>query len=186
MSDENDAAIARFREAEERIRTTPPRCLAGFKTEPAELPGVKFDGHGQPLNKVFHLCCTCGSDHFLALGYPLINRGVPIFVSPLALQCATCKKVTELIDTKVHGYDSELGHTSATIRGKGERQPFACKTCGVRPMIAYARFEHSDETLYDSTGELIGKEQDLFTWFSLVGRCDGCEQLVNVSDFECA
>ena len=49
---DDDAALARIREAEERIRTTPPRCLNGFQTQPVSLPGVVFDGHGEPLNKV--------------------------------------------------------------------------------------------------------------------------------------
>ena len=186
MSDEDDDALARFREAEERIRTTPPRCLAGFQPQPAELPGVRFDGHNQPLNKVFHLRCACGSDHSVALGYPVVNRGVSVFVGPLALRCATCGETTELIDTEIHGYDAELGHGSATVRGKGERQPYACPTCGVEPMVPYVRFEHSDEVLSDSTGEFTGREQDLFSWFSLVGRCDKCQQVITVTDFECA
>ncbi len=171
MADEydDDAALARIREAEERIRTTPPRCLSGFKVQPERLQGVVFDGHGEPLNKVFQLRCECGHDRFLVLGHHKTNRGHSIFVSPLALQCSACDKTTELVDTKEHGYDAELGHGSATIRGEGARAPFACPTCGVRPMSAHARFEHSGEVLEDSTGEFTGKEQDLFTWFSLVG-----------------
>ena len=30
LDDDDEAAVARFREAEERMRKTPPRCLAGF------------------------------------------------------------------------------------------------------------------------------------------------------------
>ena len=44
--DEDEAAMARFREAEDRLFKTPPRCLNGFKIEPATLSGVAFDGHG--------------------------------------------------------------------------------------------------------------------------------------------
>jgi hypothetical protein len=109
------------------------------------------------------------------LGHHLKNdHGTPIFVSPLALECAQ------------HGYDAELGHGSATIRGKGKRSAFACDKCGARPVTAHARFEHSGETLEDSTGAFTGNEQNLFTWFSLVGKCDGCKRVLHVADFECA
>jgi hypothetical protein len=183
----DDETLARLREAEERLWTAPPRCLAGFKLRSSDLKGVTFDGHGEPLNKVFQLACTCGHDHFQVLGHHLTNdRGTSIFVSPLALQCAACEKVTELIDTDKHGYDAELGLGSATIRGTADRTPFACDECGVRPMTAHARFEHSSDIFEDSTGEFEGNEQNLFTWFSLVGHCEGCKRLLRVADFECA
>jgi hypothetical protein len=187
VDDDDDVAMARFRAAEERLRKTPPRCLTAFNVESATLPGVAFDGHGSDLNKVYKLACKCGHDRFRVLGHHLKNdRDDPIFVSPLALECAGCGKVTELIDTDEHGYDAELGHGSATIRGKGPRGPYACDKCGVRPMTAYARFEHSSEELADSFIEEFPNSEDYFSWFSLVGTCDGCERMLNVADFECA
>jgi hypothetical protein len=184
--DEDEAAMARFREAEERLRNTPPRCLAAFIFEPATLANVAFDGHGSDLNQVYKLSCTCGRDRFRVLGHHVNNRGHDIFVSPLALECATCAMVTELIDTDQHGYDAELGHGSATIRGKGPRTHFACDKCGVQPMTAFARFEHSGEELGDSFLEGHPNTQDYFSWFSLVGTCDGCKRMLSVADFECA
>ena len=187
VDDDDEAAMARFRAAEERLRRTPPRCLAGFKVESAAPPGVAFDGHGSDLNKVYKLACECGHDHFRALGHRLKNdRGDDIFVSPLALDCAGCGKVTELIDTDEHGYDAELRHGGATIRGKGLRGPYACNECGVRPMTAYARFEHSGEELADSFIERFPNSEDYFSSFSLVGTCEGCNRMLNVADFECA
>jgi hypothetical protein len=53
-------------------------------------------------------------------------------------------------------------------------------------MTAHARFEHSGETLADRTGLFAESEQEYFSWFSLVGECDGCKQLLRVVDFECA
>jgi hypothetical protein len=186
LEDEDEAAMARLRAAEERLRNTPPRCLAGFKVEPATLANVSFDGHGSDLNKVYKLSCTCGRDRFQVLGHHVSNQGHEVFVSPLALECTACGKVTELIDTDEHGYDAELGHGSATIRGKGERTHFACDKCGVQPMTAYARFEHSGEELADSFLEEYPNTQDYFSWFSLVGTCDGCKRMLSVADFECA
>jgi hypothetical protein len=184
--DEDAAAIARFEAAERRALTTPPGCLAGFRAEPSKLKGRRFDGHGEPRNAVYRLRCACGHDRFLTLGHHLTNEGTPIFVSPLALQCAKCQKVTERIDTDEHGYDAEIGAVGTTIRGTGARTPYACDRCGVRPTTAHARFEHSAETFEDSTGEFAGNEHNLFTWFTLVGECDGCKRVLTIADFECA
>jgi hypothetical protein len=185
--DDDEAALARYRAAEEKLRNTPPRCLDGFKIAPVELKDVAFDGHGSDLNKVYRLACGCGHDRFRVLGHLLKNdRGQAVFVSPLALECADCGTVTELIDTDQHGYDAELGHGSATIRGNGVRTHYACETCGVRPMTAFARFEHSGEELADSFIEQFPNVQDCFSWFSLLGKCDGCRRMLNVADFECA
>ncbi len=187
LTDEQRAAMARFLEAEERLLNTPPRCLDGFQVEQTELENVLFDGHGSELNKIYKLACACGHDRFRVLGHHLENdRGQPIFVSPLALECASCGKITELIDTDQHGYDAELGHGSATIRGEGDRLHYACPNCGVRPMTAYARFEHSSEELADSFIESFPETHNYFSWFSLVGTCDGCQSPLNVADFECA
>ncbi len=184
---DHDAALSRFHEAEERVRITPPRCLCGFQVKPSALSGMVFDGHGEPLNAVFQLRCACDGEQFLVLGHHKTNQGHSIFVSPLALRCSACSKTTELIDTNEHGYDPELGHRATTIRGEGERTPYACPECGVRPMSAHARFEHSGEVLEDSYGDFSGRQhQDLFTWFSLVGECSGCKQVLYVADFECA
>ena len=185
--DEDEAAMARFRKAEDRLRKTPPRCLDGFKIEPTELNDVAFDGHGSDFNKVYKLACACGHDRFRVLGHHLKNdRGRAIFVSPLALECAACGKLTELIDTDQHGHDAELGHGGLTIRGEGPRTPYACAKCGVRPMTAYARFEHSGEELADSFLELFPDAHNYFSWFILVGTCDGCRRMLNVADYECA
>lgn len=185
--DEFDDLERRFRAAEERLRKTPPRCLAGFRVEPATVPNVTFDGHRADLNKVYKLSCTCGHSQFRALGHQLKNdHGDDIFVSPLALECAACGKITELIDTDQHGYDAEIVGRSTTIRGEGPRTHFACDRCRVRPMTAFARFEHSGEELADSFIEENPNPQDYFSWFSLVGTCEGCKRTLNVADFECA
>ena len=184
----------------------PPRCLAGFKAQPVEMPGVVFDGHasgsqldpGTPgvkiegagtLNTVFWLHCVCGNDSHFVLGHYWQNPDYDnelVFVSPLALRCSTCGKVTELFDSDIHGYDSEVGGMSANYRGEGERTEFACDKCGPRQVQVFARFEYPDDLMGPEYDEYRGREQDLFSWFSLVGKCAGCGRLVDVTDFECA
>jgi hypothetical protein len=109
-----------------------------------------------------------------------------MLVSPLALRCSACAKVSELFDTALHGYDAEAGGISAACRGKGERSEFACGTCGPWQMQIFVRFEYSDDLLERKINEYRGREQDLFSWFTLIGKCAGCGRLIEVADFECA
>jgi hypothetical protein len=50
----------------------------------------------------------------------------------------------------------------------------------------FARFEYSYELFEDDFPEFAGREQDFFSWFSLLGKCRRCSQLLAVADFECA
>jgi hypothetical protein len=167
----------------------PPRCVAGFTARPAVLPRVVFDGHGEDLNTVFLLACTCGHEHHYVLGHYWRNpefNNVLVFLSPLALRCASCGKVTELIDTDRHGYDAEIGAIVATKRGEGERAECQCEACGPQAFQVCVRFEYSDYLFDRDFAESRGKEQELFSWFSVVGKCPGCSRLLSITDFECA
>jgi hypothetical protein len=50
----------------------------------------------------------------------------------------------------------------------------------------FARFEYSPHLRKDADEEWRGKEQDLFSWFTLVVECEGCGHRGVVSDEECA
>ena len=109
-----------------------------------------------------------------------------VFLSPLATRCEACEKVTELIDTDRHGYDPEIGAIVATQRREGERVEHKCEECGPKPLRLWARFEYTDDLFDRELSEFRGREQELFSWFSLVGQCSGCSRLLSVADFECA
>ena len=169
-------------------RSHPPRCIAGFKAQPVELPGVAFDGHGEEFNPVFTLLCTCGHGKHFVLGHYWRNpdwHNALLFVGPFAIRCGACGKVTELFDSAIHGWDGELGH-SASYRGEGERAEFSCDRCGLQQVQVFARFEYPGDLLGPGNEEFRGREQDLFSWFSLLGKCAGCGRLLEVSDCECA
>jgi hypothetical protein len=189
------------------FRSHPPRCIAGFTARPTELPGVEFDGHGsmsqlkfdvppgvrieapEHFNPIFALSCRCRGDRHYVHAYHWINPNYPgdvIILSPLVLECAACGRMTDLIDTDLHGYDAELGHGSATVRAEGERAVFECPTCGRQPLEAYVRFEYSDSLFDRDYLGFTGREQELFSWFSLLGKCPLCSRLLTVADFECA
>jgi hypothetical protein len=190
------------------FRGHPPRCLAGFNVRPTPLPGVKFDGHAsvpqfkidvspgvtiegpEHINPVFALSCRCGGSQHYIHGYRWINpdyHNAVVFLSPLFLECAICGKMTDLLDTDVHGYGAELGHGSATVRAVGDRIVFECPNCGRQSFDTFVRFEYSDDLFDRDFPEFTGREQELFSWFSLlVSKCPKYCQVLAVADFECA
>ncbi len=190
------------------FRSHPPQCIAGFVARATQLPDVEFDGHasrseyqrdvrpGVPIeasdniNTVFALSCRCGGNEHFVHGYrwtdPDSRRKTVVFVSPLALGCAVCGRMTEVLDTDVHGYDSEIGVRPTNVRGEGDRAVFECPRCGRHPLEVFVRFEYSDVLFNGDHPECAGREQDLFDWFSLLGKCPGCSQVLDVADFECA
>ena len=165
----------------------PPSCLAGFKVQPTPLHGITFDGHGEENNTVFRLSCPCGHGRSRILGHYWRNPhyDTVVFVGPLALCCEACGQVTELIDTDVHGYDAECGHGSATARGEGERVEFKCEACGASSMEVSVRFEYSDDLFDSDFKRFRGREQDLFSWVTILGKCCSCSHATSI-DFECA
>ena len=74
----------------------------------------------------------------------------------------------------------------ATARGRGNPVVYECPKCGRQPLDVFARFEYPDDLFDGDFTEFAGREQDLFTWFSLLGKCCRCSQLLPVTDFECA
>ena len=189
------------------FRSHPPRCLDGFVTRVAELPNAQFDGHAslsqlqfeappgvtieapEHMNPVFALACKCGGASHYVHGYQWTNidfDNAVVFLSPLVLECSACSAKTNLLDTDIHGYDGELGHGSTTVRGEGQPFVFQCETCGRQPFEIFVRLEYPDDLFDDDFPEAKGREQDLFTWFTLLGRCQQCSRLLTITDFECA
>jgi hypothetical protein len=172
-------------------RSHPPRCLAAFTSHPLALTVTEPDGHGEEANTAFRLACGCGAGSHRILGHFWRNEyyKVVVFVGPLALSCESCGKVAELLDTEHHGYDGEICGGGATARGEGERAEFHCEGCGGGVFEAYVRFEYPDdlmEMFNEGIEDFIGGPEDLFTWFWLAGRCEGCGTLGAITDFECA
>lgn len=175
----------------EYYETHPPRCIAPFSAELGDLGDWQFDGHGAgQINTAFRLSCSCGCDRHTIFVYPWTNPDDPnqmVLLSPISLQCISCNKKTLLIDTAVHGYDSELGHGSATMRGEGTPEALECPDCNLNKAYqVIVRFEYPDDLFSEDFREHQGRQQDLFTWFSLVARCAKCGGMSPVADFECA
>ena len=62
-----------------------------------------------------------------------LNVGGDVLVlSPLAIHCTACNKVTEIFDSDLHGYDPEVSGDSATMRGT------TSTSIGSKPMVRSA------------------------------------------------
>jgi hypothetical protein len=177
-------------EMEEYFASHPPRCLHGFDVVPVELVGAVFDGHGQALNPVFQVRCRCGYDKGIIKGYFWVNPDNAderlLFISPISVTCGRCGTTEELIDTDKHGYDVELGHGSYTVGGEGRHGSYQCAECRAENMEIFVRFEYSEDLFGVDFEDIRGREQDLFSWFSLHGRCAQCGATTDITDFECA
>ncbi|MDM8006561.1 MAG: hypothetical protein QUV05_10500 [Phycisphaerae bacterium] len=170
-------------------RKHPPRCVKDFKVHPVILEGAVFDGHGSDTNPVFSLHCLCGHARLFVLGHYWRNPyygNKSFFVDPLALQCEACGKVTGLFDGSVHGYDPECCDLHPEREGLSERVAFECEECGRQPFVVFARFEYPDDLFNKEFDGFRGREQDLFTWFSLLGICSKCSRQLEITDFECS
>lgn len=193
------------------FRDNPPRCVERFEVEPVSLSEVEFDGHPGTdafldpvvngkihapvnINTVFRLRCGCGHTKAYVLGRyrPMPKEyhqacGPFFFDAPLALQCESCNAVSELFDARIHGYNGEMGLSWIRPEEESEeREKFKCEKCGPVPMEVIVRFEYPDDLFDEEPCGFAGREQDLFTWFSVLGRCSRCQQLIEVTDFECA
>jgi hypothetical protein len=151
------------------------------------LPDGPLDGHGEELNTAFALRCSCGQADLVILGHPWREpgrHGGLVILSPLQLSCPACSRTSPLFDTDLHGYDAELGMGGGMLRGEGQPSPYVCPACEGRSFQAVARFEYPDDLFDEEFEDYRGREQDLFTWFSLHARCTSCGEWSTVAEFE--
>ncbi len=139
------------------------------------------------------LACTCGEQRGRVLGYPLRDYnpnydGPECFISPLSFECTDCRKVTEIFDTDIHGYHSEVAKIEGGIgsvkgRGEGPRQPFSCSACGEQVFVVTVGFVYwpaAFDLLFNEPGWPI---LEFFNVFLCHGRCVACGEVSAVTDF---
>lgn len=72
----------------------------------------------------------------------------------------------------------------SSVRLKDEKLVCECTNCHKTEFEVFARFEYP-AGLFDDP-EFEGKEQELFSWFTGVGKCKACSTTSQFIDFECA
>jgi hypothetical protein len=151
-----------------------PRCIQDFTLRRLHK------NEQSKTSTTFELQCACGGKLAQVIGHPLsrLNRQVPdslLFVGPLGFRCERCKKTTEILDTKLHGYHGEL-NASATYRGNGRRTAFRCPKCSQNLFAAVrASFHYGDAAfdLWEDDNEVA--LSDYFQGFGLHARCANCQ-----------
>lgn len=168
------------------LRKSPPACIGGFRAAHGKLPETV----GSAFRIVWKIACGCGNDSGALLGYPLkdlvADETSDVFVSPLAFECMSCNKVTELLDTDQHGYHAEVGklegiQESAKIRGAGPRQKFVCPKCRRSQFSFVLGFVYWNFDLMIDDPELPG--ENFFNEFLLYVTCTACGHVSEPTEF---
>lgn len=178
-------------DAKERIAKSAPACL-----KPVRKASVKpVIEKGDPFTVAWRVGCACGATSGAVLGYRLsdFNKdydGPMLFVSPLGFDCAACKKVTDFLDTAVHGYNSEMdkiegGGGSAAYRGEGTRTRYGCPKCGKDRVEVTMQFGY-----WDGAIEVLEEDPDLpgadfFNMAVCLAKCVACGTVTPASELEC-
>jgi len=129
---------------EAHVRRSPPDCLASFRAFPLLAldqsdKSIRAEWHAPaPFKSLWRLQCKCGCRRGGLLGHYLRDYNQDYhgdeMVTPIGFKCSTCAQVTEILDTKKHGYHAEVGKLeggtgSGKIRGVGEQRMYYCKHC---------------------------------------------------------
>ncbi|HTN74148.1 MAG TPA: hypothetical protein VL096_02835 [Pirellulaceae bacterium] len=188
---EDDAGRLWYEQLVQHVLDHAPKCIGEFQVR-LTLPADSIWEN----RTEWELVCSCGSKTGQILGYSLGDLaqdydGPLTFVTPLGFSCSSCNRLTEIIDTELHGYDGECkarfdGSGAATYRGTGERKVFACEKCGGGQFSAKAHFQYSHFDIIEDEPELAPVAQDFFDFFECTGVCSGCGQEQSIGGYELA
>lgn len=174
----------------------PPGCLGAFRVSPAEAPELLLDTYTEWPNRFFAVACRCRREVF-ALSGRIVHHallGQEVVSGPVTATCGACRRAALLFDPSRHGYDVEMKHFPPEAAPPGEAVGrFGCPGCGGSTFTLVARFEYPAalvEALESGRAagypSHVGREQELFTWFTLAGRCTSCRKVTTVASCECA
>lgn len=161
-------------------RGHPPRALAKLSAAAIEELDWTFDGHGEPVNSIFELTCSCGSKLFTVTCGIEAGEDVNEVAPPIGLECSACEEAFDVFDPSQHGWD-------AVMCGDTYDEPEAYDELVGEidaPHEVVVRFEHASDTLGDP--DLEGRAQDVFTWFTLLARDPATRRLEQLFEWECA
>ena len=137
----------------------PPTCLGVLRCVPTQVPGFRFDGHGEPVNAVFAVRCPCGGADFDVFGY-YDDRGES---SPeIVLVCDQCEAEHKVFDAACHGFDGALNP---------RRRPLPIGDAhDLWSGGVIVRFEFFADLL--GRDRHRGREHELFSWITIVGTTE--------------
>jgi len=164
---------------EEQLQGAKPRCIENLRIKPAVLPEPWDDN----FSLTYALACSCGHEPGRILGHPLKGLIPDVedveMVSPFFFECVACAKVSDILDTQVHGYNAEIGareeeaYESVKLMGEGDPKPFACPSCRNDQFKVIVSFVFWDFDILEDEPDWPG--QDFFNVFVLYGCCKHCQ-----------
>jgi hypothetical protein len=160
------------------------RALSADSARPrSRLPDHEFDGHGEPVNAIFELTCTCGNDVFVALGNDSVDDDDDEYRSPIAIDCVKCDARRLVFDERRDGYDPQMNPSDDDE--DDDTSDLSGMAWGglVAPYRMVIRYEYPSEHVGDPA--LIGREPELFSWVTILARTPSGE-LVTLFEQECA
>lgn len=180
----------------EHVREHPPRCIADLC--PKETPRPWPTWFLPPHLSVFRTWTDHGDDVFFMVGCPCGHRAVSLLsyyvpvetldrdkllIGPLGVECGRCGSISDLFDTRKHGYDGEQAVNTYLV-GEGKPDRFDCPQCGFSRLFLCVGFSYSEPEKLEQTWP--GRAQDFFGGFHLVGQCLRCGSIIEIFSFECA
>lgn len=175
------------------VHAHPPRYIATLSPKPTPflkptllLPAdlsIHHQRYDATETASFEIGCPCGNPLLVLLGFWKADSGDRILVGPLRVECPKCGANSELFDTREHGYDGEQGVNTHMV-GEGRPERFRCPGCNGEAMKLIANFSYGGSD--GLSAELQARVQDYFDTFDLVGSCDKCFAIVEITSFECA
>lgn len=190
------------------FRQHPPTNLKELTLQPISFTDISFDGHGfsgkfpdglvKNMDIVFKALCPCKGSTFTiqaASEHEEINYYQSLVIAEqYFFRCNSCGKQSLLFDPMQHGYNPEVSRLeewrdeeSELLVSKlevPEKVWCACTNCGENEMELIIRLEyHNDLIGYKAFAR---REEEFFSWFSVVGKCSNCSALNLFIDCECA
>jgi hypothetical protein len=165
-----------------------PRCVADFVVSPTDAPPTElgsFDGQ----NYFLSLSCRCSGRSFLvrSIFAPHFYLKHATATGSITLHCVTCGRESICFDPSHHGLDAELDHFPSSSGHDGQLGEFACPRCAETSFEIITRFEYPATALLGRPSEPSGAaEEDLFTYFMLIGTCHSCGLISVAADVQCA
>ena len=179
------------------LRSHAPRCLNSFQATQAPLPDMPFKGHGQALASTFQLSCHLGDRRYKAFAFIWNDkqahpgRDAYFILPPVKALTQPNELNKHLFDADSDGYDGELGGSSmrsGVTTLEARRIMLRCGKCQGGMFELMAHLEYPDELFAEDVGlaDFKGREQDLFSWYTLIGSCCDCGHISILADFKCA
>lgn len=174
----------------------PPSCLQAWTAQPTDDPGVELEAVVEEWpNTFFEVACTCGGTSFAVRSHFNWTKyfGEYRAYGPITFRCATCQREAGAFDPALHGHDAELDHFPPRGPYSGTLRDFACLKCSAESfepaeafrLIARFQFDHVIEPHQGAEAKVPASE-DLFTYFTLIGTCDRCRELLTIASIECS